>query len=213
MKFLFDLFPVILFFAAFKLGQANADALAAWLQPILGGTLDPEQAPVLAATAVAIIASIVQVAIVFLKGKKPEPMLWISLAIIVVFGSLTLILHDATFIKVKPTILYWVFAGILLFAHITGRNFITKLLGAQIQLPPAAWHTMQLAWIAFFFITGALNLLVAFTCETDTWVNFKLFGILALTLAFTVALGFWIAKLTGELKKPAANAERLEDHH
>lgn len=202
MKFLFDLFPVILFFAAFKLGQSNADTLAVWIQSVLGGAPDPEQAPVLAATFVAIAASVIQVVIVLARGKRPEPMLWISLAIIVVFGSLTLILHDATFIKVKPTILYWVFGGILLFAQLTRRNFLTKLLGTQIQLPCAAWRTMQSAWMLFFFITGALNLLVAFTCETATWVNFKLFGLLGLTLAFTIALGFWIAKITGQLNTP-----------
>lgn len=209
MKFLFDLFPVILFFAAFKLGQGNADQLAGWIQAMFGGAADPEQAPVLIATLVAIIASFVQVGLVFARGKKPEPMLWISLAIIVVFGSLTLILHDATFIKVKPTILYWVFAAILTFAHVTHRNFMTKLLGTQIQLPPASWNKLQLAWIGFFFVTGILNLLVAFTCETETWVNFKLFGILGLTLVFALGLGFWMVKVTEQLKRKPANAERL----
>ena len=209
MKFLFDLFPVILFFAAFKLGQGNADQLAGWIQAMFGGAADPEQAPVLIATLVAIIASFVQVGLVLARGKKPEPMLWISLAIIVVFGSLTLILHDATFIKVKPTILYWVFAAILGFAHLTHRNFMTKLLGTQIQLPPAAWNKLQLAWIGFFSVTGILNLIVAFTCETETWVNFKLFGILGLTLVFALGLGFWMVKVTEQLKRKPANAERL----
>ena len=212
-KFLFDLLPVILFFATFKIGQGNADALAGFIQSVLGGGLDPEQAPVLAATFVAIIASIIQVAFVLARGKKPEPMLWISLAIIVVFGSLTLILHDATFIKVKPTILYWVFSALLVFAHATNRNFIRKILGEQIELSCAAWRTLQLAWLGFFFITGALNLLVAFTCETETWVNFKLFGILGLTLAFTVAMGFWIAKTTGQLEKAVNKRSTPDDSH
>ena len=122
MKLLFDLFPVILFFVTFKFGQSNSTELAAWLQGFLGGAADPEQAPVLAATLVAIVASVVQFGIVLARGKKPEPMLWISLVIILVFGSLTLLLHDSTFIKVKPTILYWVFAAILGFAAVTGRN-------------------------------------------------------------------------------------------
>lgn len=151
MKLLFDLFPVILFFVTFKFGQSNSAELAAWLQGFLGGAADPEQAPVLAATLVAIVASVVQFGIVLARGKKPEPMLWISLVIILVFGSLTLLLHDSTFIKVKPTILYWVFAAILGFAAVTGRNFLTKLLGSQIKLPEAAWKKMQIAWILFFF--------------------------------------------------------------
>ena len=202
MKLLFDLFPIILFFAAFKFGQSDPQAAADMIGSLIGGaTVSPDQGPVLAATLVAIAATFVQVGLVFLKGKRPEPMLWISLAVIVVFGSLTLWLHNEMFIKWKPTILYWVFGSILLFGELTSKNFLTKLLGKQIDLPARAWGTMQRAWIGFFFTTGIINLIVAYTCSTETWVNFKLFGLMALTFIFTIALGFWVMRTNESLTK------------
>lgn len=196
MKFLFDLFPVILFFVVFKVGQGHSESLSDFLNPFLGGGIAPEQAPILAATAVAVIASVVQVALVYARGKKPEAMLWISLAVILVFGSLTLWLHNEVFIKCKPTILYWIFAVILSVGAATGRNFLKKLLGKQIELEEHVWRGMQTMWTWFFYVVGALNLMVAYWCDTDTWVNFKLFGLTALTLLFTLVIGFWIAKNT-----------------
>lgn len=196
MKLLFDLFPVILFFATFKYGESHAAELARYLQQSFGGEFDPSQAPILAATVVAILASIVQVGITLAKGKRPEVMHWISLGIIVVFGSLTIWLHNEMFIKWKPTILYWVFAAILVFGTLTGKNFMIKLMGKSIQLPMRAWDAMQKAWIVFFSLVGGLNLVVAYLCETATWVNFKLFGLLGLTLMFTLGIGVWVAKLT-----------------
>ncbi len=196
MKFLFDLFPVILFFVTFKLGEKHATEFASTLQSLIGGDLDIAQAPVLAATFVAIVASLIQVGLVYLRGKKPEPMLWISLVIIIVFGTLTIWLHNAMFIKWKPTILYWIFASILTYGTCTRKNFVQKLLGHQIQMPAKAWDVMQNAWIGFFSIVGVLNLAVAYLCSTATWVNFKLFGLMGLTLIFTIAVGVWIAKNT-----------------
>ncbi|MBO5657951.1 MAG: septation protein A [Duodenibacillus sp.] len=196
MKLLFDLFPVILFFATFKYGESHAAELARYLQQSFGGEFDPSQAPILAATVVAVLASIVQVGITLAKGKRPEVMHWISLGIIVVFGSLTIWLHNEMFIKWKPTILYWVFATILVFGTLTGKNFMIKLMGKSIQLPMRAWDAMQKAWIVFFSLVGALNLVVAYLFETATWVNFKLFGLLGLTLMFTLGIGVWVAKLT-----------------
>ena len=202
MKLLFDLFPIILFFAAFKVGEANPEATASTIGSIIGGAaIAPDQAPVLLATLVGIVATFVQIALVFMKGKRPEPMLWISLAVIVVFGSLTLWLHNEMFIKWKPTILYWIFGSILLFGQITSRNFLTMLLGKQLELPPAAWGTMQKAWIGFFYVTGIINLIVAYSCSTATWVNFKLFGLLALTFIFTIGISLWVMKKAEPLSK------------
>lgn len=193
-KLFFDLFPIILFFGAFKFGESDPQTAADILTLITGGT-GPEHAPVMLATLVAIVSTFVQIAIVFARGKKPEPMLWISLAVIVVFGSLTIWLQNEMFIKWKPSILYWIFGGILLFAQCTGRNYIRKLLSnAEIKMPDTAWNTLQKAWIAFFATVGVINLVVAYTCSTDTWVNFKLFGLMGLTLIFTIGMGFWIAK-------------------
>ncbi len=195
-KFLFDLLPVILFFVTFKFGESHAPAVASQLGQWLGTGIEIDQAPILAATAVAIIASIAQVAWIYMRGKKPEPMLWISLAIIVVFGSLTLLLHNGIFIKWKPSILYWAFAAILGYGAMTGRNFLKTVLGSQLELDESAWGKMQIAWIVFFVVVGIVNLAVAYTCETATWVNFKLFGLTSLTFIFTLAIGLWIAKGT-----------------
>ena len=171
MKFLFDLFPVILFFIAFKLQG------------------------IYVATAVAIAATFAQIGWLWLRGRKIDVMLWVSLAIIVVFGSATLLLHDETFIKWKPTVLYWLFASVLsVSALVFRKNLIRSMLGEQIQLPDPAWSKLNFSWAAFFACMGVLNLYVAFNFPTDTWVNFKLFGGMGLMLAFVIAQGLSLAK-------------------
>ena len=171
MKFLFDLFPVILFFIAFKLEG------------------------IYVATGVAIAASFAQIGWLMLRKRKIDSMLWASLAIIVVFGGATLALHDETFIKWKPTILYWLFAGVLAVSALLFRkNLIRSMLGEQIQMPDAAWTKLNFSWVGFFAAMGVLNLYVAFNYSTDSWVNFKLFGGMGLMLAFVVAQGLFLAK-------------------
>ena len=202
MKFLFDLFPVILFFLTFKVAQSQNELAHDILSRLLGGGIDPDQAPVLCATVIAIAATFAQVGWLKLRGKKVELMLWLSLIIISVFGGLTLWLHNPWFIKWKPSILYWVFAAILIFGSLTGRNFIRRLLSGQIELPDHSWDTLQRIWIGFFLVVGVLNLAVAYTCSTETWVNFKLFGLMGITIAFTIAMGFYIARFSPELKEP-----------
>lgn len=195
MKLLFDLFPVILFFAAFKIAEGQPDAAIALAERFMGEGLTPMTAPVFIATVVAIAATFLQVGWLMLRGRKVEPMLWISLAVIVVFGSLTLYLRNEMFIKWKPTILYWIFGGILVYGNIAGRNFIRMLLSkAEIEMPGHAWGTLQNMWIGFFAAMGVVNLLVAYLCSTDTWVNFKLFGLMGLTLVFTIGIGVFMTK-------------------
>ena len=175
MKFLFDLFPVILFFVAFKFYD------------------------IYVATAVAIAATFAQVGWLKLRRRKVDPMLWASLAIIVVFGGATLALQDETFIKWKPTVLYWLFAAVLAGSELLfGRNLIRALLGAQIELPDHAWRKLNWSWIGFFAIMGAANLFVAYNFSTDAWVNFKLFGGMGLLLAFVLAQGLVLAKYLQE---------------
>ena len=193
MQFLFDLFPVILFFASFKGSEFFPEASAEFAWLVLTNP-SPEQIPVFVATIVAILATILQVAWLLVRGKEIKPMLWISLAVIVVFGSLTLWLQNELFIKWKPTILYWIFGAILLYGRATNRNFIQSLLGGQIVMQKRGWHIMQWAWIGFFFVTGVVNLLVAYTCSTDTWVNFKLFGLMGMTFIFTIGVTLCLAK-------------------
>jgi intracellular septation protein len=202
MKFLFDLFPVILFFAAFKLAEQNPDAAAAFASSLLGGmggTVADSQAPILLSTIVAILATFGQVAWLTVRGRKVDTMLWVSLGIIVVFGGATLLLRDETFIKWKPTVLYWLFGLTLLISAMAfRRNLIRKMMEEQVQLPDPVWGRLNWAWVGFFGFMGLANLYVAFNFPTDTWVNFKLFGGMGLMFLFVIAQGFFLARYMEE---------------
>jgi intracellular septation protein len=175
MKFLFDLFPVALFFVAFKLFD------------------------IYTATAVAIGATFLQIGWLKWKRRKVDTMMWISLAIIVVFGGATLALHDETFIKWKPTVLYWLFAVSLAGSELLfRRNLIRAMLGEQVRMPDGVWVRLNWSWVAFFTLMGAANLLVAYNFPTDTWVNFKLFGGMGLMLAFVVLQALFLARYIEE---------------
>jgi len=200
MKLLFDLFPVILFFVAYKLGGSyphEAGQLASsWLGGLVAsGRISETQAPILLATAVAIIASLAQVGWLLARRRRVEPMLWVSLGVIVVFGGATIWLNDETFIKWKPSILYLLFAGSLVAGRLFWRrNFVRTLLGRQIELPDPVWEKLLWVWSGFFALLAAANLFVAYSFSTDTWVNFKLFGLMGLTLAFVVGVGVWLSQ-------------------
>ncbi|MBI3370624.1 MAG: septation protein A [Betaproteobacteria bacterium] len=178
MKFLFDLFPVILFFVAFKLTD------------------------IYVATGVAIAATCAQIGWLALRGKRIDPMLWVSLAVIVLFGGATLVLQNETFIKWKPTVLYWLFAGSLtVMALGFRRNLIRSMLGKQVVLPDAVWTRLHWSWVGFFIFMGGANLYVAFNFSTDLWVNFKLFGGMGLMFAFVVAQALFLARYVEEGSK------------
>jgi len=200
MKFLFDMFPVILFFGVFKWGEGHADAAQAMVSQYLsglvsGGNVGPEQAPILLATAVAIIATIAQIGYLLVRGKKVDAMLWVSLAIIVVFGGATIYFHNEAFIKWKPTVLYWAFALALVGAQLVmNKNLIRLMMKAQIDLPDPIWTRLNMAWAAFFATMGVINLYIAFNFPTSTWVNFKLFGFMGLMIAFVVAQTMFLSK-------------------
>jgi len=179
MKFLLDLFPVILFFIAFKVYD------------------------IYVATAVAMAATFLQIGWAWLRHRKVDTMLWISLAVIVVFGGATLLLQDETFIKWKPTVLYWLFSAVLAVAALAFRkNLIRAMIGTQVTLPEVVWGKLLASWIAFFALMGALNLIVAFNFSTDAWVNFKLFGGIGLMLVFIVLQGLMLARHIEDNKSP-----------
>ena len=180
MKFLFDLFPVILFFAAFKIFD------------------------IYIATGVVIAATMAQIGWVWHRHGKVDTMLWVSLGLVVVFGGATLILHDETFIKWKPTILYWLFA-VTLFgsAQFFGKNLIRAMLEKQVELPATLWSRLNYAWIGFFAVMGVVNLWVAFNFSTDTWVSFKLFGGMGLMIIFIVLQGVVLARYLPDDKDPS----------
>jgi intracellular septation protein len=128
-------------------------------------------------------------------------MLWVSLVLVVVFGGLTLAFQNEAFIKWKPTILYWVFAGSMAFsAYVLKKNAIKAMLGEQLTLPEPVWTKVNLSWIAFFLVMGGLNLFIAFNFPTDVWVNFKLFGGMGLMLVFVIGQGMLLSKYVEEDK-------------
>jgi intracellular septation protein len=179
MKFLFDLFPIILFFIAFKV------------------------AGIYVATGVAIAATFAQIGWLKMRRRKVDTMMWVSLVIIVVFGGATLFLQDETFIKWKPTVLYWAFSIALALAPLLAKkNLIRALLGEQMQLPALVWTRLNLAWAGFFAVMGALNLYVAFNYPTDTWVNFKLFGGMGLMVVFAILQAVYLARYLQEKEQP-----------
>jgi intracellular septation protein len=181
MKLLLDFFPIVLFFVAYKV----------W--------------GIYVATAVAIAATIAQIAWFRYAQGKVEPMQWLSLGIIVVFGGATILAHDETFIKWKPTVLYWLMGGALAAGLVFFRkNLLKSLMGSQLELPDAAWRAMNWSWVTFFAVMGVLNLWVAFTFDTDTWVNFKLFGGLGLMALFVVGQAVYLGRHMKDAKEAGA---------
>ena len=202
MKILFDLFPVILFFVAFKYSEKNPELAASWVGSLLGSAaVDVKMAPILLATVVVIAATVAQIIWVWFRHGKVDKMLWVSLVLVVVFGGMTLAFQDESFIKWKPTILYWVFAGSMAFgAIVLKKNAIKAMLGEQMTLPEAVWSKVNFSWVAFFAFMGVLNLYIAFNFSTDIWVNFKLFGGMGLLLVFVIGQGMLLSKYVEEEK-------------
>jgi intracellular septation protein len=172
-KFLFDLFPLILFFVAYRF------------------------ADIYVATAVAIAAAVLQILWIKLTRKPVETMHWVNFAVIVFFGGATLWLQNEAFIKWKPTVLYWLFGVVLLVSkYLLGKNLMQKLLGTKVSMPDLAWNKLNLSWAMFFMIAGGLNLFVAFSglFTESQWVNFKVFGLMALLIVFVIAQSIWLGK-------------------
>jgi intracellular septation protein len=187
MKFLVDLFPIALFFVTFKL------------------------AGIYVATGVAIAATLLQIGWLYFRNGKVEAMQWVSLVIIVLFGGATLLFHDDTFIKWKPTVLYWLMGAALVLGHfVMKRNFLQALMGAQIQLPEPIWLRLLWAWSGFFALMGVVNLWVAFNFDLDTWVSYKLFGGMGLMLVFVVAQAMYLSRhIIADEATPDKTSEEL----
>lgn len=216
MKMLLDFLPIILFFATFKYAESNKDWAAAFASDHLGfivsgGVVGVAEAPVLLSTVVVIVATLLQIVYLKARGHKIDTMLWVSLALVTVLGGATIYFHNENFIKWKPTGLYWVMGAAFLFSQLIFRkNLLQSLMGSQLQLPTPVWNKLNIAWVVFFAVMGALNLYVAFNYSTDAWVNFKLFGGMGLMVVFTVAQGLYISKhvLPDEPASPSADPLR-----
>lgn len=208
MKLLLDFLPLILFFVAFKGAEGHPEAAAAFATEhfgflVQGGSVGPQEAPVLLATVVVMVATLAQAALMKLRGKKIDLMLWISLALVVVLGGATVWFHNETFIKWKPTGLHWAMALALWISQAAfGKNLIKAMLGAELQLPDAIWLRLNRAWVLFFAAMGVINLYVAYNFSTSTWANFKVFGATGLIVLFTLGQGLYLAR-----HLPAADAD------
>ena len=171
MKIVADLFPVILFFIAYKLFD------------------------IYVATQVAIAAAALQIGWAKIRHGKVETMHWVTLGLLIVFGGLTLALRDPTFIKWKPTVVNWLFAAAFLGSELLmQKGLLRRMMEHAVALPDLVWRRLTLAWTWFFLAMGLLNLYVAYNFSEETWVNFKLFGFMGLTVAFLLAQGFYLAR-------------------
>lgn len=172
MKLILDFLPILIFFAVYKFTD-----------------------DLITATAVLIPVTIIQVGVVYWLTKTIEKMALVTLALVIVLGGATILLNDGWFIMWKPTVVNWLFAAVFIGSHYIGdRPIVERILAHAIQLPEEKWRTLSYAWSAFFVVSGILNLIVAYQFSENVWVNFKLFGLLGLTLLFLIAQGIWISK-------------------
>lgn len=172
MKLLLDFFPIAIFFGVYHYTK-----------------------DMILATAVLIPATIIQIAIAWFKTRKIEKMHIVTLVLIIVMGGATVLLQDKTFIQWKPTVVNWLFAAAFLGSYVIGNKpLIQRMMESQIDLPSPQWKALNAYWIVFFLAMGAVNIAVFTFYSEEAWVNFKLFGMLGLTLVFILAQGFWLAK-------------------
>jgi intracellular septation protein len=206
-KLLFDYIPLILFFLVYKVAGMHPEAAYAlaqsFLGPLVAGTgLQADQGPIMLATVTVVVATVVQILYLKLRGQKVDTMLWVTASIVVVMGGLTIYLHDENFIKWKPTILYWVMAVMLAFTqYVLNKNMMRQVMETQVKLPEPIWARLGLAWITFFAFLGAINLVVAYVIypgNLDAWVNFKVYGISALLFVFIVGQSVMLGKYMEE---------------
>jgi intracellular septation protein len=190
MKLLVDFLPIFLFFIAYKFGGGDYT---------LNGTVYQVEG-IYAATAVMILATILQVAYTKIFLKKVERAHIITLVLVLALGGLTLWLQNPNFIMWKPTAVNWLFAVVFLgVAIITGKTVLERMLGGQVSLPAAVWSRLNWAWVGFFLFSGLANIYVAYHFDEATWVDFKLFGMLGMTLVFIIAQSLYLAKHAEEI--------------
>jgi intracellular septation protein len=171
MQLLLDFLPVFAFFVAYLL------------------------ADIYVATAVLIVAVLIQTAVSLIRHRKVSPMLLTSAILVLIFGGLTLIVHDATFIKLKPTLVNVLFAAAFAASQfMRGPTIVQRLIGENLKLAAADWRRLNLMWIGFFLFAGAANLYVAYNFPEAAWVKFKVFGLLGLTLMFVLLQGVWLSR-------------------
>ena len=189
MKFFIEFFPVILFFVAYKLYALVPAPVIEAINSVTPFTLTPgaESDSIYFATFVAILISGIMVLIHYTKHREFQKNQVITFVLFVIFGGATLLLRDPTFIKWKPTVINLIFA--LLFfgsAFIGNKSLVERMLGNAIEAPKQIWQKLNTAWVLFFVLVAGLNLFIAYNFSEEFWVNFKLFGVIGLTILFIV---------------------------
>lgn len=215
MKLLLDFLPLILFFGTFKFAESHQEAAASFATEHFGfmvasAHVNTAVAPVLLATLVVMAATLIQALVLKLRRQKIDLMLWISLALVVVLGAATVWFQNETFIKWKPSGLYWAMSLVFFFSQaLFGKNLLQAMLGKELELPAPVWRRLNLAWVLFFALMGMLNLYVAYNYSTSTWANFKVFGTTGLMLIFTLGQGLYMSRYLSDAE-PAGKAEDKE---
>lgn len=172
MKLLLDFLPILIFFGVYKY-----------------------TGDIIIATAVLIPATLAQMLYTWLKEHRIEKMQLVTLILVVVMGGATVLFQDKTFIQWKPTVVNWLFAVAFLGSQFMGqKTIVERIMGANIELPKNVWSTLNISWVIFFLFMGAINLFVAYNFSEDIWVDFKLFGMLGLTILFIIIQGFYMSK-------------------
>jgi intracellular septation protein len=175
MKLLLDFFPIVFFFIAFKMYD------------------------IYVATGVLIIASLLQTTVHWVMHRRFEKMHVITLLLVCVFGGLTLLLQDEMFIKWKPTVINWLFAIAFMGSQFIGdKSILQRMMADHITLPAVIWLRLNIAWTVFFITLGMANLYVVYNFDTETWVNFKLFGLLGLTIVFVIGQSIYLSRYMQE---------------
>jgi len=200
MKLLLDFLPLLLFFTAYRVADAQKDWAMQFANQhfgylVSGGTVQADEAPIMLATIVVIVATLTQVLVLKAMRQKIHAMLWVSLVLVVVFGGLTIWFHNDTFIKWKPSVLYWTMSLVLWLAPLlAGRNLLKVLLAADVELPSHVWQRLNTMWVAFFAAMGLINIWVAYTLSRNAWVTFKSFGATALMVVFVIGQGLYLSR-------------------
>lgn len=209
MKALFDFIPVLLFFLTYKFYDSLPNSVIDTVNqlPFVNLTAGDSKDGIFMATLVIILATILQNILHWLVYRRLEKMHVISLVILLIFGTLTIILKNPDYIAWKVTIFNWIFASVILGSFFIGEKpLIERMMSHAISVPKQIWKNLNLSWGIFFIIVGALNLIVYEIYakqqdNLDAWVNFKMFGILGLTLVFMIAQGIYISKHAEEVKE------------
>ena len=213
MKLFLDFLPIILFFGTYQFTKFNKEWAAAFATQqlgfaVAGGVVGTEEAPVMLATVVVVLATCVQVAWLKVLRRKIDLMLWVSLVLVVLLGGATVWFHDAMFIKWKPSIAFWIMGVVFWVSRrFFGKNILRLTLGEELHLPEPVWQRLHLAWIAFFVLMGFVNIWVAYSFSTDAWANFHTFGTYALMAVFVVWQAFYLGPHLKEEETPTSSRE------